>query len=155
MVNGGYFDGRGERIGYCKIGDVIHSALDSPKLSGYLVIDAAGRLDLRFKERPQDAHSVLQCGPYVIDPGGKLGIRTKNGLPAKRTLVGIKDDDSVLIMSSDEVLLYDLARILKEEIPDLDRALNLDGGPSVGFYYGQIRVKNRNPVANFLARQRE
>lgn len=154
MVNGGYFDGNQNPIGYCKIGEVVHSGKDSPKLSGYVVLDTQGRLNLTYKQLPEDAHSVLQCGPYVIDPGGKLGIHSRTGSPAKRTLVGMKADGSVLILSTSEVYLYDLARLLKTELLDLDRALNLDGGPSVGFYYGDIRVKNRNPVANFLAKRR-
>ena len=155
MANGGYFDGSLNPVGYCKIGSVVHSDSDNPKLSGYLVLDEEGRLDLSFKERLKSAHSVLQCGPYVIDPGGQLGIRSRTGTPAKRTLVALKGDGAVLILSTSEVLLYDLALILKEQIPELDRALNLDGGPSVGFCYGDIRVKNHNPVANFLGKRRE
>ena len=155
MVNGGYFDGNRNSIGFCQIGDVVHSGVDNPKFSGYLVLDAAGRLDLKFMERPKDAYSVLQCGPYVIDPGGKIGIYSRNGKPAKRNLVGMTQDGAVLILTTSEVLLFDLARILKEELPDVDRVLNLDGGPSVGWIYGDTVIKNRNPVANFIAKRRE
>ena len=156
IVNGGYFDGLFRPVGYCQIGGEVLNAEDSTKLSGYVVINEAGALDLLWKQRPETdvAHDVLQVGPYVIDPGGKIGIHSSAGTTAKRTLIAKKRDGSILVITTTPVFLDQLAKILKAEIPDIERALNLDGGPSTGLVYQDVHVENVNPVRNFLRKAR-
>ena len=155
IVNGGYFDGNMKPVGYCKIGDEWLSKKSSESLSGYLLLNDSGQLEIRHKTLPKGTpHSVLQAGPLIIDPGGTVGIHSELGLPAKRTVVAITSDQRVLVMTTSEVTLYQFARFLKKQLPQIDRAINLDGGPSTGLIYQDIKVVNRNPVRNFLRKKR-
>jgi hypothetical protein len=156
IINGGYFDGLFRPVGYCQVGGVVLSTEDASALSGYVVIPDAGKLDLLWKQRPEAdaARDILQAGPYVIDPGGKVGIRSRTGTAAKRSLVAMKKDGSILIITTSPVFLDQLAKILKEELPEIERALNLDGGPSTGLMYQDVQIENQNPVRNFLRKAR-
>ncbi|MGJ8637992.1 MAG: phosphodiester glycosidase family protein [Opitutaceae bacterium] len=155
LINGGYFDGNLQLVGYFKVGKQVVSAEFSRKLSGCVVLDAEGALQLvPTAEVADNAHAILQTGPFIIDPGGKVGIYSETGLPAKRTVLETTTDDEVLVISATEVTLFQLARQLKQHLPTIDRALNLDGGPSTAFIYNDIKVENRNPVRNFLRKRR-
>jgi len=155
IVNGGYFDGNLNPVGVCRIDGVDISRTKDSKLSGFFTITEEGELELHWKRIPDiEYDDIVQSGPFIIDPGGKIGIRSRSGKEAKRTIIGQTKDDRVLVITTNEVYLYDLAKILNSEIPDIDRALNLDGGPSVGIIYGDIRIQNSNPVRNFLTKRR-
>jgi exopolysaccharide biosynthesis protein len=155
IINGGYFDGMFRPVGYCQVGGVVLSAGDAPRLSGYVTISKEGKLDLLWKERPEGAavRDILQAGPYVIDPGGVVGIHSNTGTAAKRTLIAKKQDGSILIITTTAVFLDQLAKVLKQELPEIERALNLDGGPSTGLIYKDVKIENRNPVRNFLRKR--
>lgn len=153
-VNGAYFDGNLNPIGYCRINNQDLSNTVEAKLSGYLTTTQNGELGLHWKQVPEgDYRDVVQAGPFIIDPNGIVGIRARSGKAAKRTVLAMTTDHKVLILTTSEVYLYDLARILKSEMPMLERALNLDGGPSVGLIYDDVRIQNQNPVSNFLRRR--
>lgn len=155
IVNGGYFDGNLNPVGYCKIGNALISAGHAPELSGYLSLDASGKLDLHWKELPKPGpQSALQSGPFLIDPGGRIGIHSDSGLSAKRTVIAKTKDDEILVITTTAVSLFELSRLLKVKFPNVDCALNLDGGPSTGLIYGNIRIENQNPVRNFLRKKR-
>ncbi|WP_269525327.1 phosphodiester glycosidase family protein [Coraliomargarita parva] len=154
-VNAGYFDGNLNPIGYFRIDGKAISTTRNPKLSGFITITDKGKLSLHWKDIPEGEYrDVLQAGPFIIDPGGTIGIHARSGKEAKRTVIGQTEDERILVLTTTEVFLYDLARILKSEIPELERALNLDGGPSVGLIYGDTRIKNANPVRNFLTKRK-
>ncbi|PXA02830.1 hypothetical protein DDZ13_15085 [Coraliomargarita sinensis] len=156
IVNGGYFDGNLGVVGYCMIDGKRILNVKNPKLSGFLTITQDGRLDLHWKQLPEKEYrDVIQAGPFIVDPGGKKGIYNRSGTAAKRTVIGITTDEKVFVMTTSEVYLYDLSKILRTELPSIDRALNLDGGPSVGLIYGETSMKNTNPVRNFLIKRRE
>ena len=152
IINGGYFDRDFQPVGFCKIDGTVINNQASEKLSGYVAIDDNGKLDLLWRDPgPDRTASVLQCGPYLIDPGGKIGIHSSSGKIAARSVIGKTDNESIVIVISSPVELFELARILKKEISNLDRALNLDGGPSTGFIYlNEIEIENPNPVRNFI-----
>jgi uncharacterized protein YigE (DUF2233 family) len=155
IINGGYFDGNIKPVGFCQIDGELLSAEPSEKLSGYVTTTESGELSLHWKAVPEGAYrDVVQSGPFVIDPGGKIGIRTRTGKPAKRTLLGMNPEEKVFILATSEVHLYDLAEVLMKTLPDLERALNLDGGPSVARIYGERRKVNSVPVSNFLRRRK-
>lgn len=151
IINGGYFDGNLKPVGFCKIDGEVLSLETLSKLSGFVTTTKTGKIDLHWKTLPAgEFRDVVQSGPFVIDPGGEVGIRTRTGKPAKRTLIGVSSDQKVLILTTSEVYLYDLAQVLKKTMPDFDRVLNLDGGPSVARIYGESRALNLVPVSNFL-----
>ena len=153
IVNGGYFDENLNPIGYFQVDGNVLSSTEDPSLSGFITITAEGELSLHWKKIPEQAYrDIVQAGPYIIDPGGRIGIHSRSGKAAKRTVIGQCEDGRILVLTTTEIDLYDLARILKSELPYLERALNLDGGPSVGLIYNDLLIKNSNPVRNFLVK---
>jgi uncharacterized protein YigE (DUF2233 family) len=141
-INGGYFDSSFVPLGLYRIeGRQASPLLERPPLSGVVLIDSAGRLDLVSRDAKgviATAHSAFQAGPFLIDPGGSPGIRSDDGKTAERTVIAIGDSDSLVIVLTSPTTLYALAEMLhsKPEIFGLhrvDRAINLDGGPSTGF----------------------
>ena len=156
IINGGYFDADFLPVGLCKYNGTILTDQPAPKLSGYVVFDENGTIDLLWKQRKQaqEAPSALQSGPFIVDPGGKVGIHNRSGKSAARTVLAIDKDDNLLIIITSHVELYELARILVKELPQIDRALNLDGGPSTGLLHDQTTIKNGAPVRNFIRLKR-
>ena len=80
---------------------------------------------------------ALQTGPFLVDPGGAHGIRRDDGKRAQRSLV-ILTKDRIAIAVTSRCGLYDLATALVRSpwlfgVDHVERALNLDGGPSSGF----------------------
>ena len=151
MINGGYFDLQFEPDCYCKIDGRVLNAKEDPKRSGFVAIDKAGKISLLARgETYSKFPSVLQSGPYVIDPGGKVGIRSKSGRRARRTLIGMTTDGRLVILITEPIYLVDLANAVKKSLPKLERLLNLDGGPSTGVIARGVKVVNRMPVRNYL-----
>jgi uncharacterized protein YigE (DUF2233 family) len=140
--NGGYYDEAFRPLGLYKLkqeerGQMSPSAL----LSGVLGITPQGEIDLvtRDRYRPGSYVEAFQSGPFVIDPGGQMGIRNDDGQQAKRTVVGITANQQRLVVTTSPVSLYALATCLESHpqalgVSAIDRALNLDGGPSTGLY---------------------
>jgi uncharacterized protein YigE (DUF2233 family) len=139
-INGGYFDAAMQPRGLRVLDGATHSpASSSAPLSGFVVADNAGRIDLLDRAPEDMTHlSAIQCGPFLIDPGGNIGIhRATAAAPvAGRSVVALGGDSVILIVSSD-VTLFDLAASLHDcpmafGVQFIDRAINLDGGPSTG-----------------------
>lgn len=136
-INGGYFDAAFAPLGLYRI-DRRQAVpmLTRPPLSGVVTIDSAGRLDFAMRDDPT-APSAFQAGPFVIDPGGATGIRHDDGKLAERTVIAT-DDHSLCVIVTTPATLRAVADALHDR-PDafglsrVDRALNLDGGPSAGF----------------------
>lgn len=154
MINGGYYEADFSPTGKCRInGKNIHRKR-ADKLSGYVVVDKAGRLDLLHREDDVSAYpNVIQAGPYLIDPGGGMGIRANNGSAARRTLIGKTTDGRLLIMVTKPITLFELAGAIKAHFPDIERLLNLDGGPSTGMKTHGIEIPNQWPVRNYLVKR--
>ncbi len=156
IINGGYFDANFHPDGYCKIDGQVVSAQVNPKLSGYVVISPEGALDLLEKNASIEGYrDVMQSGPFIIDPGGKVGIYSPSGDANKRTVIAKENDGTLLILTTSGVRLFELAKILREEFPDIERALNLDGGPSTAVITDKLRMNNLNPVRNFIIKKHE
>lgn len=107
LFNGGYFEHDFSPTGYFKqAGKVINDRVH-PRLSGFVAFDREGRLHLLTKEEDLAPYeTVLQAGPYVIDPDGKMGIFSRKGELFRRTLVGLTQGGDVLIVSAEPIDLY-------------------------------------------------
>jgi hypothetical protein len=152
MINGGYFNEDFSPTGYCRInGRDVHPHR-SPTLSGYIALDEHGRLSLLTKKDDVSSYpTVLQNGPFVIDPGGKIGIRSRVGKAASRTVLGRTDEDSIIVAVTAPIDLYDLAHEARRVFPEIERMLNLDGGPSTALKTRAFEIRNSAPVRNYLA----
>jgi len=151
MINGGYFSADFQPVGLCRIDGKAIGRTKPNRLSGFVAVDKAGSIHLfTLKDDLAPYPSVLQSGPYVIDPGGRIGIRSRSGRAAARTLIGRTDDGTLLIIVTKPIPLYDLSVAIKKKIPRIERLLNLDGGPSTALKTASIEVLNRWPVRNYI-----
>lgn len=155
MVNGGYFEADFSPTGYNRVDGQIVNETPSPRLSGFVALDEQGKLSLLTRQDQLEAYpTVLQSGPYVIDPGGRIGIKTPSSRIAKRTLVGMTNADDVVLVITDPISLFDLAIAVKRKMPTIERLLNLDGGPSTALKTADHEVVNTWPVRNYLLKRK-
>jgi uncharacterized protein YigE (DUF2233 family) len=152
MINGGSFQPDFTPAGFCKLnGKVVRSGI-SKKLSGFVAIDQKGKISLLTKADNLSRYpSVFQAGPYVIEPGGNIGIKSRDSSVERRTLVGKTTDGKLLIIVTKPIALYDLAVEVKAKIPKVERLLNLDGGSSTALKTKSLEVLNKWPVRNYIA----
>ncbi len=143
MINGGYFDASFQPVGLVvKDGQTVSEISKQPALSGVFVIDKDGGVQLipRDSYRPDDSiKSAIQAGPFIVDPGGKAGIKSNDLKKAKRTAIGQTRSGEIVFISTTPCTLYELSEILTQHpnklgVKGFDRVLNLDGGPSTGLY---------------------
>jgi uncharacterized protein YigE (DUF2233 family) len=85
---------------------------------------------------------AVQCFPVLVKPGGVMGFPADadDGRPARRTVVAQDRDGRILLMVAPRGFfsLHVLATWLVESDPDVDIALNLDGGTSSGLWMPQV-----------------
>lgn len=155
LLNGGYFRTDDfTPVGLTRIDGVeIHSEA-APRLAGFVTIDGEGRLRVLTKTDEVGGYAtVIQSGPFLIDPGGYMGIKSSDGRIARRTVVGSTKDRTLVFAVTEEITLSNLARAMLAEFPSLDRLLNLDGGPSTAIMARSVRVLNAWPVRNYIGRK--
>ena len=137
VINGGYFDRDRNPLGRLVVDGVERTpALVRAPLSGLAFSDGGG-LQLGADVTVEARHAI-QAGPFLIDPGGGFGIRRRDGPTARRSALAIAGDGTVLaVITTSQATLHAFAGVLQAlpaalELPPLDAALNLDGGPSTG-----------------------
>jgi len=144
--NGGCFSSRFEPEGLCVIdGTQVSNPSRKSIFSGMLLIDKRGMPSLHwFNRNDHPAPNALQGGPFLIEPGGVIGVLPADGPIAKRTVL-VQAEDKFGVIVTSEVSLFNLAFCLKKKCDSLDmtidRALNLDGGPSSGLCLDSKEVK--------------
>ena len=143
MINGGYFDASFQPVGLVvKDGQTVSEVSKQSALSGIFAIDEGGGVQLipRDSYHPDDSiKNAIQAGPFIVDPGGKAGIKSDDLKKAKRTAIGQTLSGEFVFISTTPCTLYELSKILTQHpdklgVKGFDRVLNLDGGPSTGLY---------------------
>ena len=156
IINGGYFTPEFQPLGLFKIDGKFINKRKPKKLSGFVAIDKKGVVSiLTHSDDLSPYHSILQSGPYVIDPGSKIGIRSNDGEISRRTLIGKTTGNEIMIIITSPVSLYDLANFIKNKFPNIERLLNLDGGPSTALKTGSIEIVNVLPVRNYIFKKKD
>lgn len=160
-INGGYFTSEFLPSGLAiSNGETWREVSDEPALSGFLTINSIGSIHLtpRGQNLP-DCIAAIQAGPFLIDPGGRLGIHTDDNRSQRRSVIANSSDGQLLLIVADAISLYQLAILLKERpnlfgVSHFERALNLDGGPSTALYVdlGGVfdSVPADGPVHNYI-----
>ena len=78
--------------------------------------------------------SAVQCGPLLVDPGGRMGIRRNDFDRQNRTAICLRPGSIVVVVAEGGLSLFELAEVLSASQANgglgCDVALNLDGGPS-------------------------
>ena len=139
-VNGGYFDPDYTPIGLLIVdGKTIAPLQRARLLTGVLTASSRGIQIMRIGEfsRRLTLDAAVECGPMIVDLGSRV-----RGLDdtrtARRTFAAIARDDRAALGFCSEVTLADLAKILTAQFASdfkIQRALNLDGGSSSGFWF--------------------
>jgi uncharacterized protein YigE (DUF2233 family) len=159
-INGGYFDGDFRPVGLRIVDGILSSSpTNRPPLSGYVSVDGRGMLAVtRAIPTADSVRFAMQAGPFLIDPGGTLGIRSSGNTAARRSVIACAGDSIAWIITS-EMGLFDLALCLHEQpgafgLPRVECALNLDGGPSTGLIIEAEQLKfdsePRGPIRDAL-----
>ena len=137
-INGGYFTADYRPDGLLEVDGVVRTPVRAG-LSGFVgsASDDAPVVALADGVDTAKLRDALQGGPFLVDPGGAHGIKRDDGQRARRSLV-ILTADKIAIAMTAKCGLYDLATALLQSpeifgVDHVERALNLDGGPSTGF----------------------
>jgi exopolysaccharide biosynthesis protein len=167
VINGGYFNAGGD-FGPCglEIGDGKRSgSLETPSPLGGALIVRDGKADLVWDPDFKDGDDITQyvhCSPWFVSDGKPLPDPQKSQQVSRawRTFIATDRKGGWLIGISSPISLSELSELLIDpEITSglkVDRALNLDGGPSSGLWWGDAKGAEHSndpgwPVRNFIA----
>jgi hypothetical protein len=142
-VNGGYFDEKFAPIGLRIANEQMIAPLRRARLiTGILVAWPRGVQIVRAREfsRRPGVTAAIQCGPFLVDRGQPIG-GLNDANVARRTFAATTTSSRALVGVCSEVSLAELSKILATTsfADDLriERALNLDGGSSTGFWFAR------------------
>jgi uncharacterized protein YigE (DUF2233 family) len=115
---------------------------------GMLSVDQAGQIALRpLRDTTYDPSEPLveaiQSFPMLVMPGGEEALFEDNGQRARRTAVALDRSGRLLVIAAPTsvLTLHDLANWLRSGDLEIDRALNLDGGPSTGLFLNSAGLR--------------
>jgi uncharacterized protein YigE (DUF2233 family) len=160
-VNGGYFDKKFAPIGLrMASGQMIAPLLRARLITGVLVASSRGVQIVRSREfsRRPGVTAAVQCGPFLVDRGEHISGLNDSHL-ARRTFAATTKDDRALVGVCSDVSLAELSIILATtsfaEDLRIERALNLDGGSSTGFWFARedsssFSIPEQKPVRDFV-----
>jgi hypothetical protein len=142
-VNGGYFDEKFAPIGLRIANEQMIAPVRRARLiTGILVASPRGVQIVRAREfsRRPGVTAAIQCGPFLVDRGQPIG-GLNDANVARRTFAATTTSSRALVGVCSEVSLAELSKILATTsfADDLriERALNLDGGSSTGFWFAR------------------
>jgi hypothetical protein len=160
-VNGGYFDEAFSPIGLrIANGQMIAPLKRARLITGVLIASSRGVQIVRsreFSQRPAVA-AAIQCGPFLVDRGQPIGGLNDSHL-ARRTFAATTTGDRALVGVCSGVSLAELSKVLATtsfaEHLRVERALNLDGGSSTGFWFARengsaFSIPEQKPVRDFV-----
>lgn len=160
-VNGGYFAPDYAAVGLLISDGRVVAPLRKARLLSGVVSAGNGRVQVQraaefsMKAKPTAAR---QCGPFLVERSAAVaGLNDTKA--ARRTFVGTGGADRAAIGYSSHVTLAQLGAILATPgvLPDLkmQRALNLDGGSSSGFWFAgdasPFSIREQKNVRDFIA----
>lgn len=146
-INGGFFDEH-YRSTALVISDGVASETSYEGFGGMLAVSATGEVTLRaLRDQPYAPNEAfvqgIQSFPTLVFAGGIPADLEEDGRRARRSAVALDRSGNLLLIVSPTAAftLRELALWLGESDLDIDRALNLDGGPSTGLFLnsGELR----------------
>jgi uncharacterized protein YigE (DUF2233 family) len=156
VINGGYFEPDFRPSTWLLADGVELSPKSDTSKGGVLAVGSTGVFLGPFAELSFAPALALQSFPLIVEQGGKLGIHSDDGRRAARTVACLVGDSLHLIVIAaprgDGPTLFESAALMRDTPPrgfGCRIALNLDGGPSSGVWFGpEIAAKQRVPLAN-------
>jgi Phosphodiester glycosidase len=161
-VNGGYFDEKFAPIGLRMVNGQMIAPLQRARLiTGVLFASSRGVQIGRSREfsRRAGATTAIQCGPFLVDRSQPIG-GLNNSRPARRTFAATTNSSRAVVGVCSDVSLAELSKILATtsfaEDLKIERALNLDGGSSTGFWFAResgsaFSIPEQKSVRDFVA----
>ncbi|MGZ5021765.1 MAG: phosphodiester glycosidase family protein, partial [Chthoniobacterales bacterium] len=158
-TNGGYFDPDYAPVGLLVSQGRTIAPLRKARLLSGVVSVANARVQIQrsaeFSAKTK-ASAARQCGPFLVDRGRAIA-GLDNTRAARRTFVATSGDRVALGYCS-HVTLAQLADLLASPIlgdSRIERALNLDGGSSSGFWFagenGIFSIREQKTVRDYMA----
>ncbi len=160
-VNGGYFNEEFAPIGLRIVNGQTIAPLQRARLiTGVLVASSRGVQIVRSREFSPHSRvaAAIQCGPFLVGRGERIrGLNDSN--VARRTFAATTSTNRGLLGVCSAVSLAELSKILATTLlaEDLriERALNLDGGSSSGFWFARedgsaFSIPEQKPVRDFI-----
>lgn len=136
LINGGFFDENFLPTGLFLLnGEVISKQAYDPQKSGTVLINQGliQLIDTSLTPLPDldEQISLLQSFPFLIKEG-QGAIQDDSGLLARRTVIAETKNGQIILLIIDKtpVSLFNLMNILLNSDLEIEKALNLDGGPS-------------------------
>jgi len=142
-VNGGYFNENFAPLGLRIANGQMIAALQRTRLiTGVLTASPRGVQIVRSREfsRRLGVTAAIQCGPFLVDRGERISGLNDSHL-ARRTFAATTTSGRALLGVCSGVSLTELSNLLATasfaEDLRIERALNLDGGSSSGFWFAR------------------
>jgi hypothetical protein len=160
-VNGGYFDEKFAPIGLRIVNGQMIAPLQRARLITAVLVGSSRGVQIvrarEFSRRP-GITTAIQCGPFLVDRGASIsGLNDAN--LARRTFAATTNGNRALLGVCSQVSLAKLSKVLATtslaEDLTIERALNLDGGSSSGFWFarengGAFSIPEQKPVRDFV-----
>jgi hypothetical protein len=154
-VNGGYFEADFRPSTWVVAGGVELAPKSDTSKGGVLALGPGGLYVGPVSGLGFAPVLAVQSFPLVVEAEGKAGIYRDDGRRAARTIACLVDDTLRFIVIAaprgDGPTLFETAALLRQPSPvgfGCRRALNLDGGPSSGVWFGPaVPAKPRPPFA--------
>jgi hypothetical protein len=154
-INGGYFEADFRPSTWLVDEGVELSPKSDTSKGGVLALGAGGSYLGPVAGLGFAPTLAVQSFPLVVEAEGKAGVYRDDGRRAARTLACLVGATLHFIVIAaargDGPTLFETAALLREPPPagfGCRRALNLDGGPSTGVWFGpEVHAKQRPPLA--------
>jgi hypothetical protein len=160
-VNGGYFNEQFAPIGLRVANGQIIAPLQRARLiTGVLAASSRGVQIVRSREfsRRPGVTAAIQCGPFLVDRGQPIGGLNDSHL-ARRSFAATTTGNRALLGVCSGLSLAELSKLLATTLVGgdlrIERALNLDGGSSTGFWFARengsaFSLPERKSVRDFV-----
>lgn len=156
VVNGGYFEADYRPSTWLKNAGLELAPKSDTSKGGVLALGAGELYVGPFAALRFEPELAVQSFPLLVEPDGKPGIHRDDGRRAARTIVCVVGGKLHFIVISaprgEGPTLFEVAELMRAGPPrgfGCRVALNLDGGPSSGVWFGSaVASKQRPPLAN-------
>lgn len=144
IINGAYFSEEYRPLGFTRINSktLVDKSFTSGNI-GWLSMSAEGKIAVtETLKNPESMIFALQSYPLLIKDG-KPHVKDETNKLARRTVLGLNKNHDLVVVMVDQtpISLFKLAQWLHTKLPDLQMALNLDGGSSTG---AALKTKDLN-----------
>ncbi len=136
-INGGFYDMNTLLpVGLLNAGGQRFGSLD-PTLSGAVVTDPGGILSIVPASQATAANSAIQTGPFLIDPGGTIGVSSDTDNQFVHRSFIAQSGDTIVAGVASNIILRDLAKVIHDYhdafgAKAFDVAVNLSGSNTAG-----------------------